>query len=253
MRTFILIIAAAALLTGSISYGATGATDLPKNTGEVQRAKIADLEMRGDLARIRGEYFRSIDYYRSAVRLDPKNSALYNKLGISELKADMLRAAKSDFAKSSKLDPKFAAPLNNLGAVACMEKKYSAATKYLKQALALNETDAPLHVNLGEAWLGLGQLDRALAEYTRALELDGDIFSENRSGGTTAKLQTPQQRATASYLIARMYAKRGNLDGALEQLRRAKQDHYPSMANVYKDAEFAALWNDPRLNQIVSR
>ena len=253
MRNLVLAIAAAALLAGSISYGATRATDVPKNNSEEQRAKITDLETRGDLARIHGDYLRSIEYYRSAIRLDQKNSKLYNKLGVSELKADQLHAAKSDFAKSSKLDPKFAAPLNNLGAVACMEKKYSAATKYLKQALALAETDAPLHVNLGEAWLGLGQLDRALAEYSRALELDGDIFSENQSGGTTAKLRTPEQRATASYLIARMYAKRGNLEGALEQLRRAKQDHYPAMANVYKDAEFAALWNDPRLNQIVSR
>jgi tetratricopeptide (TPR) repeat protein len=253
MRSIRLAIAAAALLAGSISYAATGAIDVPKNGGEEQRAKISDLELRGDLARIHGDYFRSIDYYRSAIRLDSKNSKLYNKLGVSELKADMLRAAKSDFAKSSKLDPKFAAALNNLGAVACMEKKYSAATKYLKQALALDETDAPLHVNLGEAWLGLGQMDRALAEYSRALELDGDIFSENQSGGTTAKLHTAEQRAAAAYLIARMYAKRGNLEGALEQLRRAKENHYAAMANVYKDQEFAALWNDPRLKQIVSR
>lgn len=253
MRTFVLAIAIGLLLTGSVSYGATSATDLPKNTGEEQRLKVADLEMRGDLARIHGDYLRSIDDYHSAIRLDPKNSKLYNKLGVSELKAEQLHAAKSDFAKSSKLDPKFAAALNNLGAVACMEKKYSAATKYLKQALALDETDAPLHVNLGEAWLGLGQMDRALAEYSRALELDGDIFSENQSGGTTAKLHTAEQRAAAAYLIARMYAKRGNLEGALEQLRRAKENHYAALANVYKDQEFAGLWNDPRLKQIVSR
>jgi hypothetical protein len=47
--------------------------------------------------------------------------------------------------------------------------------------------------------------------------------------------------------------KRGNLDGALEYLRRAKEGHYPEMSSVYKDPVFTALWDDPRLAKIVKR
>ena len=253
MRSFVLTITAAIFLACSSSFGVASATDLPKPAAEQPGARTSELEIKGDLARIHKDYASAIDDYRLALRSDPKNSKLYNKLGIAELKDDRMRAARSDFAKSSRLDPHFAPPLNNLGAAACMEKKYMAATTYLKQALALDEANASAHVNLGEAWLGLGQLDRAMTEYSRALELDGDIFAENQTGGTTAQLRTPEQRAMASYLIARMYAKRGNLEGALEQLRRAKEDRYYAIANVYKDPEFASLWNDPRLNKIVPR
>jgi len=52
-------------------------------------------------------------------------------------------------------------------------------------------------------------------------------------------------------LIARLYAKRGNLDGALDYLQRAKDGRYPQMADVYSDKEFASLWQDPRLKKIV--
>lgn len=253
MRSLMLAITAVGFLAGSIGYGATGIIDLPKTSSVDQTAKITDLETRGDLARIHKDYVKAEEYYRSALKMDPKNSKLYNKLGVSELKQNNLNSARSDFSKSAKLDPQYVPPLNNLGAVSCLEKKYKAATKYLKQALALNEADAVIHVNLGEAWLGLGQVDRAMKEYSRAMELDGDVFSNNDVGGTTAQLRTPEQRARVSYLIARAYAKRGNLEGALEYLQRAKDDHFPQMANVYQDSEFAGLWKDPRLNKLVPR
>ena len=120
------------------------------------------------------------------------------------------------------------------------------------QALELDESSAPSHLNMAEAWMGLGEVDRAMTEYARALELDADILSEG-AGGITAQVTTPEQRARVSYLIAKAYAKRGNLDGALEYLRRAKDGHFADLGRVYKDQEFAALWPDPRLEQIVKR
>jgi Flp pilus assembly protein TadD len=240
-------------LAGSMSYGVAGITDLPKAVGVEQSVKVSDLETRGDLARAHREFVMAAGYYRSALRLDPRNSSLYNKLGIVELRDGDLHAAKAEFARAAKLNPKDARALNNLGAVACLQKKYKPATKYLKEALALDETDATLHVNLGEAWMGLGKIDRAMTEYSRALELDGDIFSSMASEGVTAQLRTPEQQARVSYLIAKAYAKRGNLDGALEYLRRAKENRYPEMANVYQDTEFAGLWQDPRLTKLVPR
>ena len=66
-----------------------------------------------------------------------------------------------------------------------------------------------------------------------------------------AQLRTPEQQARVDFLIAKAYAKRGNLDGSLDYLRRARDGHYPQMADVYTDKEFAALWQDPRLKKIV--
>jgi tetratricopeptide (TPR) repeat protein len=253
MRTLMLAITVVGFLAGSTNYGAAGVTDRPKAIEVDPSLKVTDLETKGDLARAHQDFRRAAEYYRSILRLDPSNGKVYNKLGISELKVGDLGSARSAFAKAAKLNPKEASPLNNLGAVACLEKRYKPATKYLKQALALNETDPAIHANLAEAWLGQGKVDRAMTEYSRAMELDGDIFSNHESGGMTAQLHTQEQVALVSYMIAKAYAKRGNVEGALDYLQRAKENRYPQLANVYQDQEFAGLWKDPRLSKIVPR
>ncbi len=118
-----------------------------------------------------------------------------------------------------KLDPQLISAVNNLGAVALMDRKYKAAANYFKQALAMDESVAATHLNLAESWMGMGEVDYAMTEYTRALELDADILTTNDEG-VIAQVATPQQRARIAYLIAKVYIKRGNVDGALVSLAR---------------------------------
>ncbi len=134
-------------------------------------------------------------------------------------------AARKYFLQAIRYNPTYVAAINNLGVVALLDKKYKTAVNYFKQALALEETNAPIHVNLAEAWIGLEQIDRAMTEYTRALELDADVLN-NSTEGLLAQLSTPEQYARVAYIIAKMYMKRGNIDGALEYLRRAKEENY---------------------------
>ncbi len=91
-----------------------------------------------------------------------------------------------------------------------------------------------------------------MTEYTRALELDADVLNSSTEG-LLAQLSTPEQYARVSYIIAKMYMKRGNIDGALDYLRRAKEENYSEINKVYTDPDFTALWNDPRLAKIVKR
>ena len=250
MRRLVMLLAALSLGICVAPYArAEALADLPR-TDPLDTAKAA--ELKGDLARAHDNYQEAILYYQKALRTDPKNVAVWNKMGIAELKLKNRGAAKKDFQKALKYDPRSVSALNNLGAVAYLDKKYKLAVQYLKKALELDESSAPSHLNMAEAWMGLGEVDRAMTEYARALELDADILSEG-AGGITAQVTTPEQRARVSYLIAKAYAKRGNLDGALEYLRRAKDGHFSDLGRVYKDQEFAALWPDPRLQQIVKR
>ena len=221
------------------------ALDLPK-TEEI--AKSA--ELKGDLERVHNNYLLAISYYQQALKVTPQNPALLNKLGISELKLGDRGQARKYFSRALKVDPKNISALNNLGAVAYLDKKYKTAVKYLKQALELDESSAPSHLNLAEAWMGLNQIDRAMTEYARAIELDADILSESQTG-ISARVSTPAQRAAVDYLIAKAYAKRGNYEGALEYLKRAKAEHFSELNRVYRDQEFASLWVDPRLQALV--
>lgn len=215
-----------------------------------QAAKAA--EQAGDLARLNKEYGKAAVEYEKALRFDPKNSTLSIKLGIVELKLDDTRGARKNFNLALKYDPRNKLALNNLGALDLIERRYKPAVRYLKQALALDESNASAHLNLAEAWMGMGQVDRAMTEYSRALELDSDILTSSNDG-VLAQVRTPEQEARIDFLIAKAYAERGNLDGALDYLERAKNRHYPNLADVYSDKEFASLWKDPRLTTIVKR
>lgn len=250
MRTLFALIAATTLGFFAAPFiRADSLLDLPKPDA-LQIAKTA--EMKGDLERVHDNFYMAISYYQQALRSDPRNPAILNKMGIAELKLGDRGPARKHFSQALKYDPRNISALNNLGAVSYLDKKYKNAVKYLKQALELDESSAPAHLNLAEAWMGMGQIDRAMTEYARALELDADILNESATG-VSARVSTPEQRARVNFLIAKAYAKRGNIDGALEYLKRARDGRFPEMSRVYKDQEFAILLSDPRLEKIVKR
>lgn len=244
-----MVLMAISMGVGAAVAEGSGMADVRK-TDNLEAAKAA--ELKGDLARIRSNFGDAISYYETAIRASGQNSRLYNKLGVAELQLGDRSAARKDFNKAIKIDPRNVIALNNLGAVSCMDRKYKAAIKYLKRALALEETNASAHLNMAESWVGMGEMDRAMTEYARALELNADILSSSPEG-VVANVRTPEQRARVSYTIAKAYAKRGNLEGALEYLRRAKDNRFQDLHKVYTDDAFAALWEDPRLAKIVKR
>jgi tetratricopeptide (TPR) repeat protein len=131
-----------------------------------------------------------------------------------------------------------------------MQKNYGAAAKQFKKAVALEETRATFHVNLGASWFGQKKLESALTEYVRALELDPDALVNSSRTGVAAQIN-PEERAKYSYMLAKIYAKRGNVDRCLECLRMAKEEGYRDLASVYRDEEFASLRHDSRLAEVV--
>jgi tetratricopeptide (TPR) repeat protein len=223
------------------------------DVARAEKIKVAQTaELKGDLARIHENFGEAAGFYKTAIRATPSEAKLYNKLGISYLQLREYGPARRAFSQAVKFDPRFTIAYNNLGATECLAKKYSAAIQHLKRALELDETSAPAHLNMAESWAGLGQMDRAMTEYARALELNADILSGSAEG-VQVRVSTPEQRGRVDYLIAMAYARRGNVDGALEYLRRASEEHFSGLNKVYEDKLFASLWGDPRLEKIVKR
>src|SRR5271157_1553265 len=248
MKRLVMMLAVMSLLFGVVAYAKTNPAAPAAKKDKMEAARLA--EEKGDLDRLHKDYQSALSHYDSAVRINTKSPDLYNKMGIAELQLKDYGPARKYFVRAIKLNPQFFAPLNNLGVLELLDRRYKSSISYFKQALALDETNAHTHLNLAEAWMGLGNVDYAMTEYARALELDADVLSSTPEG-IAAQYTTPEQRARVSFLIAKMYMKRGNLDGALEYLRKAKDGHYSDMASVYKDPVFTPLWNDPRLTKIV--
>jgi len=252
MRRLMMMLAVMSLLIGAAAYGKTNSASATAKAkkDKMEAARVA--EEKGDLDRLHKDYQSALSRYESALRVNTKSPDLYNKMGIAELQLNERASARKYFLRALKLNPQFFAPLNNMGVLDLLDTRYKPSINYFKQALALDETNAHTHLNLASAWMGLGEIDHAMTEYARALELDADVLSTSPEG-VVAQVATPEQRARISFLISKSYMKRGNLDGALEYLRRAKEEHYPEMSSVYKDPVFTALWDDPRLAKIVKR
>ena len=211
---------------------------------------VSELEKAGDVARAEKDYDRAITYFQTALRKDKKNAVLYNKLGLSYLKQGSLPDARANFEKAAKRNNKYSDALNNVGAVFYLQKNYSSATRYFKKALALEETRPAFHVNLGAAWFSQNKVDRAIAEYGRALQLDPEALNQNSRGGIAAQISSPEERARYDYMLAKIYARRGDIEECLRCLKKAKEGGYKNIANVYKDEEFSRLWQDSRLSEI---
>jgi tetratricopeptide (TPR) repeat protein len=251
MKHITLKVALLTMMLSFCTYSIAAAPADEQGKVNMNAMTVTELEKAGDLARAQKDYDLAIDYFQAALRKDRKNAVLYNKLGLAELKKNDLSEARLDFERATKRNPKYAEAVNNIGAVEYLRKNYGNAAKFFKKAVALDETHATYHTNLGAAWFSQKKMDRAIAEYTRAMELDPDAFRQESRTGIAAQILAPEERALYSYTLAKAYAKRGDVEGCLQCLRRAKEDGYRNLANVYKDEEFSRMRDNPKLQEVV--
>ncbi|MGC2112554.1 MAG: tetratricopeptide repeat protein [Candidatus Korobacteraceae bacterium] len=247
-----LMLKALIVLMGLTVVGYCVSIDDPQqNTAAMQSMTVAQLEKAGDNARTQKNYEQAIQYFKEALRQDRKSAKLYNKLGLAELSTGDYAAARSDFAKATKYDRKYPEAWNDLGVVYYVQKNYGAAAKCFQKAIALDETHASFHVNLGITWFAQNNMDNAMREYTRALELDPEALMRSSNAAMSAQIASREERAKQDYMLAKVFAKLGYVDSCLVCLKKAKEDGYSDLTNVYKDEEFSRVRQDARLAEIV--
>lgn len=215
-------------------------------------ASAHDLEKAGDELRSNKAYNDAIEYYLAAMK-KADSAELHNKLGIAHLQLLQLKAAEKDFHRAIKLNRNYAEALNNLGVVFYMRKKYGKAISEYQKALKVSETSASFHSNLGMAYFEKKEFDKASAELMRALELDPQIFERQSLAGVAARMASPEDRARYAYTMARIFAGRGFYDRSLEYLKKAVEEGYPHIDDVYKDEVFAGVRKDPRFAAIMRK
>jgi hypothetical protein len=215
-------------------------------------ASVADLEQRGDELRTMKLYLDALDYYRVALTKEKNSPRLLNKEGISELMMQRYREAKKAFEQSIKFNRQFADAYNNLGVVFYEERKYGPAVKQYRKAIAIDGNSASFYSNLGAALFSKKEFEPAVLAYQKAMEIDPDVFERTSRGGVQAQLPSPEDRARYDYTVARLYAKMGFSDRSLEYLRKALEEGYKDLKNVYKDTEFTELRKDKRFTELMA-
>lgn len=159
---------------------------------------------------------QAVTAIKETLRLDPKNAALHNLLGVAYLDAGNLTAAEVTWLTMLSRGEKSGAVLNNLGILSLMRGKQSQAVQYFNDARSL-EDGPEASTNLG--FLALKYRNGAAAK---------DAFEE-------ARRRKEETSSDVGVLVAQMQA--GDLDelrGNLEDLtKRHKKDPYARLAVAY--------------------
>ncbi|MGO8984646.1 MAG: tetratricopeptide repeat protein [Terriglobales bacterium] len=215
-------------------------------------ATAADLEQAADELKNDKDFLDAIDYYEAALQRGPAEASIYNKIGICQLLMQRYKEAKKSFEHAIKTDHNHADAYNNLAVIFYATHNYGAAIRNYQKAIALKSDAASFYSNLGTAYFTKRDFEKAIECYSKALQLDPDIFGRSSHAGVQAKLASPEDQAHYDFVLAKLYARNGIPERSLHYLKKAKEEGYKDLKDVYKDNEFSALRKDPRFAELMA-
>jgi tetratricopeptide (TPR) repeat protein len=206
------------------------------------------IEERGDIQMARKMYREAIETFQS----DPQKTAIvYNKIGIAYHQLQQLDRAKKYYEQALKLKRDYAEALNNIGTVYYAKKSYRRAIGYYKRALRISDS-ASIYSNLGTAYFARKQYKQATDAYQEALNRDPDVFEHKSNYGTLLEDRNVEERARFHYYLAKMYAKSGRTELALQNLRKCLEEGFKEKKKLTEDPEFQALRNLDEFKELLA-
>lgn len=206
-------------------------------------------EERGDVYMARKMFREAIASYKNGPQDSP---VIWNKIGIAWHHLGNLSLARTNYEHALKVDKKYAEAVNNIGAVFYAQKKFRTAITRYKRALALSPETASFWSNLGTAYYSLGKFDEMMDAYNKAIVLDPDVFEHRGVVGTEMQDRTVADRARYHFELARLYAKMGKEDLALQYLRRSFEEGFKDKDKVKKSPEFIGLLEKPEFLAVMA-
>lgn len=141
--------------------------DLPRKVGD-KMGKLWDIAHQGMRE---NRFLRAEKALLTILKIDQKNAAAYNRLGILYAKQKEYKDAIDCFEIASSIEPT-ASSLHNLGLIYYETENYQKAATAFEQALKLEEELAARHIAYAKVQEKLGNTKLMLQELERAVELE---------------------------------------------------------------------------------
>ena len=209
-------------------------------------------ELRGDIFMARRDYRAAIDAYGLAPSTDP---VVRNKIGIAYHQMNDLESARKAYQQALKIKPDYSEAMNNMGAVYYARKSYRRAISWYEKALkqdANSARAASYYMNLGTAWFARKNFAKGMENYQIAVKLDPEVLEHHGSFGQILEERSVAERASYHFHIARLYAKQGRNELALQYLRKALEEGYKDKKTLDKEPDFAALLDLPEFKELLT-
>ena len=143
------------------------AVELAPEDGEV-RGLLADAYQRG------GKDEKAIQTYQKAVELAPGKAEFYHNLGFAYAQGGHWKEAERMYRAALQRDGQLVEALFNLGYLCLEGKRFAEAAERFQAVIELDPGRESGYLNLASAWLGQGELEKAIDVYSRFLELHGE-------------------------------------------------------------------------------
>src|ERR1039458_5419703 len=202
---------------------------------------VISAELRGDIFMAKKQYREAIEAFHQG---PPNDAVLYNKAGIAYHQLNSLDNALKSYQQAVRLKKDYVEAINNIGTVYYARKNFRRAISFYKRALTIAPSQlksASIYSNLGTAYFARKQYKDATNAFQTALSLDPDVFEHRSSFGVLLEERNVEERAKYHYYVAKMYAKNGRTEMALQYLRKALEEGFKEKKQIEKDPEFASM------------
>ena len=198
-------------------------------------------ELRGDIFMAKKQYREAIEAFHQG---SPNDPVLCNKSGIAYHQLLQLDNALKSYRQAVRLRKDYVEAINNIGTVYYARKSFRRSISYYKRAIQIAPSQpksASIYSNLGTAYFARKQYKDATDAFQTALSLDPDVFEHRSSFGVLLEERNVEERAKYHYYVAKMYAKNGRTELALQYLRKALEEGFKDKKQIEKDPEFASM------------
>lgn len=161
--------------------------DIPRKVGD-KMGKLWDIAHQGMRE---NRFLRAEKALLTILKIDQKNAAAYNRLGILYAKQKEYKDAIDCFEIASSIEPT-ASSLHNLGLIYYETENYQKAATAFEQSLKLEEELAARHIAYAKVQEKLGNVKLTLQELERAVELE-----PNKESYTLLKMAYEQANMAA--------------------------------------------------------
>jgi tetratricopeptide (TPR) repeat protein len=177
-----------------------------------------------------GKIIPAIQAMNSVLEEYPKDKMLAWLGGIWIENQQQITRAIPIFERAIKLDPNFAAPLNELGYCYARVRNFDGAFAVMQRYIALLPNESNPQDSYAEILRMAGRFDDALVHYHESLKIDGTFWVSQLGIADTYALMGDEERARAEYATAikhagsKMEAATWNLQSAMTYVREQNYD-----------------------------
>jgi tetratricopeptide (TPR) repeat protein/predicted Ser/Thr protein kinase len=175
-----------------------------------------------------GDYENALRAFRKVIELEPASPMGYENVGLVYMQEGRYSESISSLEKALQLDPSFQ-HYSNLGSAYLYVKRYADAVRMLEKAVAMSPNQEAVVGNLAQAYLFLGQKEKAQETFNQAIAL------------AYRELQVNPRDAATMADLALYYANTGSAAHAIEFIRNARSIDPANPDYAYDEAVVNAL------------